>query len=551
MGRKAVVRFVLVLGSAIAGLIALWGLLTVTQGQVYAASSHPANGEYTVRPAPPSEPAASPPLAPLFNGSGTSVITVCNSCPYTNVQAAVTAIPTGGIVKVAQGSYMDTDGQDGVVYITKTLTLRGGYTTTNWSTFDPVANPTILDGENGTRVILVAGNVSPTIEGFHITNGSPDSGCGGGVYIGGGATLQRNRIYGNASSSIGGGVCVFGGSPTLVNNFIYTNTASNNGSGVYIASGTPLLHHNTLYDNLANGSGGGVYIASGTPVISATIIVSNTASDGGGIYGAGGVMDYNDVWGNSGGNYGGGAATGNDSISDKPRFVNPPGLDLRLQADSPCRDKVSFGQMAEMDYWGLARPFGAKADIGAHEFYTGTCFARIEAGQIYSTVQAAVDAASEGDLVQVAGICRGVEDRTVGVVLTQTVFINKSLTLRGGYTVTNWADSDPDAHTTTLDAQGKGRVIYIANGAGSPTVENLRIVGGDARDMNAEQNKGIQSGGGIYNYGGSPTIRNNIIYNNQGHEGGGIYNNAGSPTIQNNTIYSNSVLSSNNQNGGG
>lgn len=31
------------------------------------------------------------------------------------------------------------------VYISKTLTLAGGYTTTNWTISDQVANPTTLD----------------------------------------------------------------------------------------------------------------------------------------------------------------------------------------------------------------------------------------------------------------------------------------------------------------------------------------------------------------------------------------------------------------------
>ena len=97
---------------------------------------------------------------------------------------------------------------------------------------------------------------------------------------------------------------------------------------------------------------------------------------------------------------------------------------------------------------------GCADDIAA----AGSCYAQVTStpGITYTTVQAAVDAAIGGDVVKVAGYCAGVEARD-GV--TQMVYINKSITLRGGYTITNWTVSDPVANPTTLDAQGQGRVI--------------------------------------------------------------------------------------------
>ena len=73
-------------------------------------------------------------------------------------------------------------------------------------------------------------------------------------------------------------------------------------------------------------------------------------------------------------------------------------------------------------------------------------------GCTYSTVQAAVDAATAGDVIKVAtGVYTDVSTRQ-GV--TQTVYVSKTVTVRGGYTTTNWTVSDPDANPTTLDAQG-------------------------------------------------------------------------------------------------
>ena len=83
-----------------------------------------------------------------------------------------------------------------------------------------------------------------------------------------------------------------------------------------------------------------------------------------------------------------------------------------------------------------------------------------------SAVQAAIDAAAPDSLLKIAGVCAGVSNADGH---NQTAYVNKALTLRGGYTLTNWIAPDPEANPTVLDAGGQGRVIYIADSA-SPTV---------------------------------------------------------------------------------
>ena len=114
---------------------------------------------------------------------------------YANVQDAVDAVDApNDVVKVAAGVYADMNYYGGlaqVVYISKSLTIRGGYTTTNWTTPDPVANPTTLDARGLGRVLVITGTITPTVEGLRITGGNArglgggPSGwdAGGGVYV--------------------------------------------------------------------------------------------------------------------------------------------------------------------------------------------------------------------------------------------------------------------------------------------------------------------------------------------------------------------------------
>jgi len=160
-------------------------------------------------------------------------------------------------------------------------------------------------------------------------------------------------------------------------------------------------------------------------------------------------------------------------------------------------------------------------NIAGSATYGQDCHVRInDDSKAYTSVQAAVDAASPGDLVKVAGVCLGAAQREGA---SQQVHIDKTLTVRGGYTTTNWFTPDPDANLTTLDALGQGRVLYIS-GDISPTVAGLRITGGNADDLQgSEVNE--DAGGGIYVTDACATISTCQIYSNTapGGDGGGIY----------------------------
>jgi len=165
-----------------------------------------------------------------------------------------------------------------------------------------------------------------------------------------------------------------------------------------------------------------------------------------------------------------------------------------------------------------------------------TCFATFDDGTtpIYSSsdssaVQNAVDDASPGNTVKVAGTCVGVQTRAG---LSQTVYISKSLTLEGGHTTSDWTlEPDPETYTTTLDANRLGRVVLIS-GTVDVTLDSLFITGGFA------DNAPYYNGGGI-NSNGALTLSNSIVYSNTAQLGGGMNNDGNRSLLIEKTIFLN------------
>jgi uncharacterized repeat protein (TIGR01451 family) len=201
---------------------------------------------------------------------------------YTTVQAAIDAASSNDIVKIA-GRCMGVNTRGELrqqVYLDKSLTLRGGYTTTNWTTSDPEANPTTLDALGKGRAIYITAGVEPTIEELRITGGhTTDS--GGGIYNGGTLTLTNSAVSGNTADGDGGGICN-GGTLILTNSTVSDNTASDSGGGIGDDGGSLILITDTkIYANTAaNGEGGGIYVGDGSHLsMSRSWVVGNAAPD--------------------------------------------------------------------------------------------------------------------------------------------------------------------------------------------------------------------------------------------------------------------------------
>jgi hypothetical protein len=233
------------------------------------------------------------------SGSDTTMCTHPFS-PCRTVQYAVDVAESGDEVLVAQGIYTgvnDYGGLSQVVYLTKSLTLRGGYTTTDWSASHPVSYPTTLDAQGQGRVIYVAGEISPTIEGFRITGGKAvelgDGDNGAGIYLlQSAATVSHNEIYSNTSGGAGGGIMLDASDTLVTNNRIFLNTAAEGGAGIALGDSNAVVRENAVFSNTLPGEefvaegGAGLMVFRGAPIIEGNVFAQNRNEDiaGGGIY---------------------------------------------------------------------------------------------------------------------------------------------------------------------------------------------------------------------------------------------------------------------------
>lgn len=153
--------------------------------------------------------------------------TSCGSAgaPCRTIHYAAGLAASGDTILVAGGTYTYNAAVDTcsflvtravVCFVDKHLTILGGYSTSNWSDANPVARPTVIDGQNARRgVAVIAFNTTASLDmqGFTIQNGLAQGaasggdffigGYGGGIWAQNGSLRLRDMIFRN-NRAIGG-----------------------------------------------------------------------------------------------------------------------------------------------------------------------------------------------------------------------------------------------------------------------------------------------------------------------------------------------------------
>lgn len=249
-------------------------------------------------------------------GSDTGNDCSSSAAPCATLQHAVDTAVSGDEIRVAGGTYSGVVGRGGLmqtVYISKSLTLQGGYPVGFSGPPDPILNPTRLDAQSQGRVMVISGTQAiVSIAGLELTGGDASGlgggvwqDAGGGVYVSGATiNLTDSRIFGCAAAGqttdgLGGGLYAGAGAQVTLNNVqidqnISSNSLSFNGSGggIYADSAAITMTNALIEQNMAAasqfGDGGGVMLVNSASLIQTSTIRLNS---GGGLGGLGGGIN--------------------------------------------------------------------------------------------------------------------------------------------------------------------------------------------------------------------------------------------------------------------
>ena len=167
---------------------------------------------------------------------------------------ALEAAMPGETVKLAGtcAGVITQGGGSQVGLITKTITLQGGYTPTNWTNSYPITQPTTLDALGGGRVLSVS--VAATIANLIARNGMASSGDGGAIYASDGLTLSAVEVLSSAAASTGGGL--FANGAVVLSEGVFEGNTAFHGGGLF-TNQTLALTGTRFVGNTAQGYGGG------------------------------------------------------------------------------------------------------------------------------------------------------------------------------------------------------------------------------------------------------------------------------------------------------
>jgi len=259
---------------------------------------------------------------------------------YTSINDAMAdfADGTNNTILIADGIYNES------IHLQTQHSGKRGYT----NTIKGYTNGVVIDAEgNAENVIHLTTVEFIKIENLVVTGGTND---GIRLFLSNSNIIKRVVSYKNGRVGAGSGIAVQGGWENLIINCtVWSNTY-----GMYFTSDNNYIRNSIIQQNFNAG------IQSG---------INNT-------------FDYNNVWGNVGPSYAGGAAPGVNSISNDSLFASvvPGTVDfLHLSGLSPC---INMGDPSDP----IPPGGGTRVDIGAYEV-TGTTSAEVAAFKILNSIK--------------------------------------------------------------------------------------------------------------------------------------------------------------------
>ncbi|MCA9930794.1 MAG: hypothetical protein KC419_20055, partial [Anaerolineales bacterium] len=228
--------------------------------------------------------------------SGAADTTNCTdpANPCATIQYAHDQSVDNDTILISTGTYTDTITRTigasvaaQVVYVEKSLTIRGGYNVADsFTSYEPITNAVTLSGEDVRRVFFITDGVTVTLSSLFVENGASAlqgvAPTAGGAIYNNGANLTITGTWFTANNAQFGGVLYHKSGNLNVGNAVFANNSgSGQGGAVYLDSGSTDLINNTFVENTAAGDGGAVYAVAGS-----LDLFNNIFSDNGGSAGA-------------------------------------------------------------------------------------------------------------------------------------------------------------------------------------------------------------------------------------------------------------------------
>lgn len=411
---------------------------------------------------------------------------------------------------------------------------------------------------------------------------------GGGVFITSNSPAFTNCAFLGNSGGYGGGMFIDHAKSTLVNCLFSGNSAVVNGGGIYSNNDSiTTLINCTLNRNSASASGyaGGINVYESEVIVDNCILWGNTALNGPQIALASGTLtvDYCDIQGGSKDVYAEGSSSQSwgVAIDSNPMFADADGPDdtvgneddnLRLLIGSPCINTgankfVPAGITTDLDE---KNRFVGTVDMGAYERQLAPLIIYVDDSapgsntgtswfHAYRYLQDALSVAQSTNQVWVASGTykpdRGTANPSGTGSRDATFLLENGVSLYGGFAgnETSLSGRDWRLYVSILSGDLAGddganftnytensRHVVTGSGCdGTAVIDGFTIISG-----NGDAVYPANSGGGLYNYFGSPTVNNCVFLKNlAAARGAAIFTQEGAPNISNCSFLGNKAVS--------